>query len=354
MRKSGIALLRSLSILLGILGMLGLTLTASARPVKLSPSWPLAFVRSGDIWLANGDGSGQHLIIKQGEAPAWSPDRKQLAFARQGDIWVANADGSDLRRLTVRWQANTPTPFTNLRDIAISWEPRERIITLSHWESFNLSRVGPGKGNTFVACGLYAVPLHPPAEKGVETFLDPYDAITGFRFLAQYNPAWSSSGKWLAFTRNGDIWTAQRGDLLEAPDSPQVQQRLSSWGWTFTRFAACAYYDGATGRASRENEGVTGLSWSPDEKTLAYSIGRLGGSGFEQVRLVEVGRGKYDNLAGKNDWLLVEDANQPCFSPDGRFIAYVSTAPGQSGIWAVTRDGKARSRLVYNADQPAW
>ena len=47
-----------------------------------SQSWKLAFVRKGDIWVANGVGTGQKRIIKQGMRPRWSPDRKHLAFVR--------------------------------------------------------------------------------------------------------------------------------------------------------------------------------------------------------------------------------------------------------------------------------
>ena len=63
-------------------------------------SWRLAFVRNGDIWLANGDGSGQYRVIPNAQSPAWSPDRKRIAFARQGNVWVANGDGSNQRQVT--------------------------------------------------------------------------------------------------------------------------------------------------------------------------------------------------------------------------------------------------------------
>jgi hypothetical protein len=85
----------------------------AAQPAHPLRAWRLAFVRDGNIWVANGDGSGQKMIIRDGSAPAWSPDKKQIAFARGGNIWVANADGRKQRRLTLRWKSNTPSPLTS-------------------------------------------------------------------------------------------------------------------------------------------------------------------------------------------------------------------------------------------------
>src|SRR5690242_3433713 len=77
----------------------------------------LAFVRDGNIWTAAGDGSGQRLVIRRGEAPCWSPDHRQLAFAREGNIWLANADGSDQRQLTAFRDGNSTNGW------ALSWDP---------------------------------------------------------------------------------------------------------------------------------------------------------------------------------------------------------------------------------------
>ncbi|MGO8671777.1 MAG: TolB family protein [Capsulimonadaceae bacterium] len=62
--------------------------------------WTLAFVRGGDIWTANADGTGQLMIVENGDAPAWSPDKSLLAFSRDGNIWVCDPSGGNQRRLT--------------------------------------------------------------------------------------------------------------------------------------------------------------------------------------------------------------------------------------------------------------
>ena len=66
--------------------------------------WKLAFVRNDNIWVANGNGKGQRLIIENGQSPSWSPDKKQIAFARNQDIWLAMADGTNQHPLTFQWK----------------------------------------------------------------------------------------------------------------------------------------------------------------------------------------------------------------------------------------------------------
>jgi len=57
----------------------------------------IAFLRSGDIWLMESDGSNQRPFVAGiGNAigrMSWSPDNKRLAFVRRGDISLKYPDG---------------------------------------------------------------------------------------------------------------------------------------------------------------------------------------------------------------------------------------------------------------------
>lgn len=71
------------------------------------PAWGskgrLAFVRSGDIWTMNGDGSGQVRLTKAKAddfSPDYSPGASRIAFARSGEIYTMDTNGKGLRRLT--------------------------------------------------------------------------------------------------------------------------------------------------------------------------------------------------------------------------------------------------------------
>jgi hypothetical protein len=60
-----------------------------------NPAWSpdgtkIAFMRDGDIWVMNADGSGLVQLTTDPvyeDDPAWSPDGTKIAFMRSGDIW---------------------------------------------------------------------------------------------------------------------------------------------------------------------------------------------------------------------------------------------------------------------------
>lgn len=54
---------------------------------------------SNYIWTANNDGS-ELIQLRQGAAPAPSPDGSRVAFVYQGDIWVMNIDGTNVTNIT--------------------------------------------------------------------------------------------------------------------------------------------------------------------------------------------------------------------------------------------------------------
>ena len=64
-------------------------------------------------------------------------------------------------------------------------------------------------------------------------------------------------------------------------------------------------------------------------------------------------------LAVAEDRTLAQDGVDPCFSPDGKVIAYQNFAdPSGSadflGITLVSPDGQQRRRFIADAEQPAW
>jgi Tol biopolymer transport system component len=306
-------------------------------------SWPLAFVRDGDIWVANGDGTGQRLLIKNGEAPAWSPDKRRIAFARNSNVWVASADGREQRQVTSRWgtdrsRSDRHDSFDDDRAIDISWDPLWDQLTFSHWEEFRVVRLGDKAGSTISGCTIFEAPV--TAKQAPTVLWDLYDDETAFHFSNQSHPAWSRDGRSLAFARNGDIWLGTRLRVGE----PEWTRRWDE-EWDVHRLAAVAEYDAPTYRASRENYAVTHLSWSPDGRYLAYDYQRVNGSGTEEVHLLNVNTGHSRELA--------VPGLEPCFSPDGRFVAYEH--PWHDGdIWVTSVDGRVNRPLIENGGQPAW
>jgi Tol biopolymer transport system component len=313
-------------------------------------SWKVAFVRDGNIWVCNGDGTDQKIIIEGGQRPAWSPDKSQIAFVRRGNIWLAMADGSKQHPVTFQWADSEADRGPGFSDVSISWHPTDGSIAFSHAEAFKTERmrgtagIVPARneaGGVIVGCSIFNV--HP---KGLEpgkaaVRYDIFANGTSFSFANHGHPAWSPSGKKLAFTRNGDIWIAE-AESAPAGEPPS--------GWEAKRLAAVAVFDEPTNRASRQNLGATRLSWHPDGRRLAYGYDRLQGSGFNEVHLL-------DTLNGK-DFLLAKEALEPCFSPDGNFVLCRSygDACGPDGfcIWAVLMDGKSRTKILSRGTQAVW
>jgi Tol biopolymer transport system component len=307
----------------------------------------VAFVRDGNIWVCNGDGTDPKLIIEDGQSPAWSPDKSQIAFARRGNIWRAMADGSRQRPVTSQWAASDALQFS---DVTISWRPSNGSITFSHAEAFRVERttgaaaIAPDRNAAEgVISGSSIFDVRPAGTEPARATVryDLFAKGTSFNFADQSHPAWSPSGKKLAFTRNGDIW------LVEAESAPAGEPPT---GWVARRVAAVARYDEPANRGSRSNRGATRLSWHPDERRLVYGYDRLQGSGFNEVHLLDTQTGK--------DSTLVKDALEPCVSPDGNFILYRSygDACGPDGfcVIAASFDGKTRVKILSKATQPVW
>jgi dipeptidyl aminopeptidase/acylaminoacyl peptidase len=83
------------------------TLPQPAASVSIDPAWSpdgqqMAFVRSGGLWLASGDGGGAKEVAAAGagvSGPQWSPDGKDLFYLRPGSVWryvVASAKVSQV------------------------------------------------------------------------------------------------------------------------------------------------------------------------------------------------------------------------------------------------------------------
>lgn len=313
--------------------------------------WKLAFVRDNHVWVANGDGTDPKLIIENGNAPAWSPDKTRIAFVRDNNIWVAEADGSSQQPVTKLWKKGESKGELRFPDVSIciSWHPKYGSLTFSHPEAFKVERLDGTAGivpaqkaarDVISGSSIFDVRLNGIEPDKIIVRYDLFEGGTSFYFVNHANPAWSPSGKKLAFTRNGDIWIAEMKN--GSGGEPPI-------GWEVKRLAAVASYDEPTFRASRNNRGAARLSWHPNGRLLAYGYDRLQGSGFNEIHLL-------DTKSGRNSF-IAKDALDPRFSPDGKFIVYWN---GQCGkaistcIWALSLDGKTKLKLVANGKYPAW
>jgi hypothetical protein len=78
------------------------TVTRSAPSAYPGANGRIAFVRSGDIFSVEPNGTGLRRLTRDGftSGPVWSPDGTRIAYLDRGDLWIMNANGSGKTRIT--------------------------------------------------------------------------------------------------------------------------------------------------------------------------------------------------------------------------------------------------------------
>jgi Tol biopolymer transport system component len=156
---------------------------ASAQPALSSPTTPVGRIvwatlvnGSGDIYVMEADGSGQHSLTSGPDhdgGPAWSPDGSKIAFYRNGQIWTMNADGSDLAQVT------SPSGGGET-DLNPSWSPDGTRIAFRrdfyHGGQFNSDVFTVNADGSYLA------------------------NITQTEDINEVNPSWSPDGTKIAFS----------------------------------------------------------------------------------------------------------------------------------------------------------
>ena len=250
-------------------------------PISQNPPGRLIFVKDGNIWIWQDGRSRQLTSGNTWQQPAWSPDGSQIAYVYRSinwsDIFVMNADGTNQRRLTSSQSARLDDNDWNFRP---TWSPDgSKLAYLTDartatFSVFTMDREGRGQAQ-----------LRMPAVQ-----YENADAMS-----------WSSDGKTLAvttFTPDSShivLVDLTRGSTTIAVDAPRgvLDPTLSPDG------SAIAFAQREGNRTeirirSWSQEGAIqvtksglarGASWSPDGKYLAYLSNA---SGSFEVYVVEV------------------------------------------------------------------
>ena len=228
-----------------------------------------SFNRSPDLYLIDGTGKNLRKLttdnINKG-SPTWSPDGRFFAYQSNDDgdpdIYIM-----DVRNKTSRQLTNHPD-----RDLLPAWSPNGK------WIAFESDRTGD--------LHIYRIDV---------------DGSNLMRLTNRgnnQNPAWSPDSEWIAYNsyQDGNRDAGIRGK----------------------HFLFLMAADGRRSKQLAEGLNMSGCTWSPDGKQIAFAAGNIRVEGINII-VIDVNRRNRRNLTrvGPN-----ASARYPAWSPDGEWIAY--------------------------------
>lgn len=189
--------------------------------------------------------------------------------------------------------------------------------------------------------------------------------VTNTKSIITISPAWSSDGKWLAYTSyvNGkpDLYIknlkAKRGAVV----SKEGINTTPAWVPGQFALAATLSFSGdqeiylltGTGKIIKRLTYSWGIdvspTWSPDGNKMAF-VSKRSGTPQIYIKNIDTGRTERVTFIGRYN-------TQPSWSPKGDKIAYSAIQNGQSNIWVIGVDGKDPVQLTQNQgdnEAPTW
>jgi uncharacterized repeat protein (TIGR01451 family) len=283
--------IRRRTLLITLLGVvLAMIAPAAAQAAFPGANGKIAFVRAGDIWTMNPDGTGQVNLTNSPEDegwPAWSADANRIAFIRDRDVWTMLADGSGQTDLNVVGCCSPYSP---------SWSPDGQKIAFAidaHCQDPGGIYVANSDGTdvTLIAC--------------VGPFID-----SGYS-----HTAWSPDGETVAFAGSSvdlDIY------------------RVAATGGLPTNLT------------NSENNIDFNPNWSPDGTKIAWDR-----NPFESDAIWTM------NPDGTGQDELRPTGEDPAYSPDGSKIAFVDLVSAVETIHVMSSDGSGAIPITAGT-QPDW
>lgn len=386
-----------------LLGALALAANASAEPIKFAryphvANGRIAFSYHGDIWMANQDGSGPTRLtahVARDVFPRFSPDGTLVAFTsnRMGndDVFVVPASGGEPRQLT----------FNTTNDTVLYWTPDGKRIIFST----SARGTNPWRTPLYTVSVDGGLPTPMDMDAGVTGMLKQDGSIVAF--TRKGGPYWRKgySGNRADDIWVQDVRTKKITQLTD-PDVKQFrthrQDTYPMWGadgmiyFSSERDGVYNIWRIAPGGGAPvqitqdKGDGVQFPSISPDGKTIAYEsdfeLWTLDvASGRSRKVSIDVAFDPKDNLityvttknkadgffpSAEGDYLAVDHHGEifivptdpeigektqvtssswrdqdARFSPDGRYIAYVSDESREQEVWLFDRTTSARKRL---------
>ncbi len=278
-------------------------------------------------------------------AAAWSPDGKEIAYIQDRDLYRTNRDGSKAKKITslpgtafwLRWSPDGSRLRMTVGDVM------DKTGGLSIWE---VSANGTG--------------IH----ELLPNWNQPPTACCG---------NWTLNGKYFVFqaTRNGktEIWATKekasvRGWLRRSKDEPVqlTSGQLNSLAPVPSPDGKKLYVIGQQLRGELVRYDLNAHQWLPylagiSAEFVSFSRDR---QWVTYVAFPEgtLWRSKIDGSERLQLTAPPVQALQPCWSPDGKRIAFVAVSPGKTWrIYVISASGGTPESLLeepHNQHHPSW
>ena len=320
----------------------------------------LLFGKDGQLWtVSTTTAKPLRMAAPLGDASAFalSPDRAQIAFLRRGQIWLANVAGRTERRLT---------------NVSDGLAPGVPVFSPDgRWLAFTASRAGlepedlPWNGpmvrsmenvNRERRLGMIA------AQGGDIAWIPTVGGTSGVQFAgdgALVYQELSADGKTreIKSARVGGLprvlwrdrdekwWSPTNRDakLLVSPDGKSLAFISDRTGWIHVYVLPLDATSEAQAKQLTKGDFGAGLgSWSPDSKKIAYHHSAAGNQMERFVDMVDVATGANEAIVTARGVNL-----DPLFGPDGRTLVYQrSDVENSLDLYAVAaRPGATPTRL---------
>lgn len=317
---------------------------ASDSQLDVKPlSRKLAFVKNGNIWSIQEDGSGLAKLtsLESGEFPTvpytWSPTGREIAYIVKGDVYILDI---------VTWKQRQIT--TNAGAEELDWHDSQIAVVRDVDDS------PVGRNIRIAYINIDKTPL-----KLID--VSPKLTIISPRFSLDIRVRWSPDGKWIAMSYSG-----LAGGIAAVDGSTFINDIGVNPTWEHLS-SHLLYFKSIEGGPSNDYEiwsidpvtqkrtqigGAMGdyfapyADYSPDDQFMVYSAPYLK-------------RIKRDNT---NPISLFEDrALNPTWSPQGDALVFLKWSPGEStlptsgSVYVVNADGTNLHLLVSDlAINPTW
>jgi Tol biopolymer transport system component len=291
----------------------------------------IAFLRHGDVYTVQPDGSGLRRLTFTATAtadgvdatPVWSPNGQKIAYSSQKagsrDIWVMNTNGSGKHRVTFSsdWNETDPT-----------WSPDGR------WIAFSSDR-GSTQPGTFIDRGAI-FKIRSTAPYGAPVRLTRPGLSESGEHNIDWAPRWSPLGDTIMFSREFVYGGYPPGyELFTVP----------SHGGTASRVQTGSYSDAWLG------------DWAPRARAIAWSSNADSEDGHYYYPPLNIWMRTPDGAIRR---LTPADAQvrtrYPAWAPNGTQIAYERWTEDANppSVWMIKPDGTQAHLVIGGASQPNW